>query len=162
MQEWGKRSIEVASLFNPAFCSVIIRESVKGFQSEQAEGMSYPLVYLVLPIVLHKATRDQLPVAITTKMHSWINQNKDLKIRFAGRVRDLNSITKEGLLYGLQAELFLIDNQGRFKLTSKKIKPNWKPESEPSVCSKKAGFIGRWLAQAGDPKTIFHMWGVKP
>ncbi len=162
MQEWGKRPIEVASLFNPAFCSVIIRESIKGFQSEQTEGMSYSIVHLILPIVLHKATREQLPISITTKMHSWINQNRELKIQFAERVRNLNSITKEGLIYGLQTELFLIDSQGRFKLTSKKIKPNWKAESEPFICSKKAGFIGRWLAQAGDSKTIFHMWGVKP
>jgi len=162
MQEWGKRPIEVASLFNPVFCSVLIRDSIKGFQSEQPNGMNYVLIYLVLPIVLHKATRDRLPKAITVKMHSWLNQNRELRIQFPERVRNINSITKEGLMYGLQTGLFSIDDQARFKVTDKKIKLSWKSDTEPFMCSKKAEFIGRWLAQAGDSKTIFHMWGVRP
>lgn len=162
MQKWGERPIEIASLFNPVFCSVILREAINGFESEQSEGMAYPLVFLVLPIVLHKTTRDNIPNILTTKMHSWINKNRELKIEFPDRVRNFNMITREGLLYGLQANLFSINDHGRFKVSNRKIKNTWMLDSEPSKCSKKAGFVGRWLAQAGDTKTIFHMWGIKP
>lgn len=162
MDKWGKRPIEIASLFNPAFCSLIIREAVRGFQSEQSSGINYLLVFLILPIVLHKATRDKLPIAITVKMHSWLTQNKEIKVQFPARVRGLLEITKEGLIYGIQANLFVIDDNGNLKMTNKKVKPKWETDSEPAICSKKAQFVGRWLANAGDTKTIFHMWGVRP
>lgn len=162
MDEWGRRPIEIASLFNPAFCSLIIRDAINGYQSEQPVGMNYSLVFLILPIVLHKITRDKLPPAITVKMHSWLTQNKEIKVRFPSRVRGLLEITKEGLIYGIQAKLFILDENGNLKMSTNKAKPKWKSDSEPAVCSKKAQFVGRWLANAGDNKTIFHMWGVRP
>jgi hypothetical protein len=162
MEEWGERPIEIASLFNPAFCSVILRDAVKGFQNEQSIGMNYALIYLILPIVLHKTTRDKLPIAITVKMHSWLTQNREIKIQFPARVRGLLDITKEGMIYGLQAKMFVINENGNLKATSKKVKPEWESSSEPFICSKKAQFVGRWLANAGDIKTIYHMWGVRP
>lgn len=162
MDAWGKRPVEIASLFNPAFCSLIIRGAINGFQSEQSAGMNYSLVFLILPIVLHKTTRDKLPIAITVKMHSWLTQNREIKVQFPARVRGLLEITKEGLIYGIKAKLFAIDGNGNLKMGDNKVKPKWKSDSEPAICSRKAQFVGRWLANAGDIKTIFHMWGVRP
>src|ERR1039457_6981771 len=59
MRIWNDRPPEIAHLFNPAFCALLIREGVLGFVEVSPGGMPYPLVFLLLPIVLHKATRDR-------------------------------------------------------------------------------------------------------
>ena len=38
----------------------------------------------------------------------------------------------------------------------------WPSDSESAACRKRAHFVGRWLALAGDNATIFAMWGVRP
>jgi hypothetical protein len=162
MAGWEQRPIEVASLFNPAFCSIILRQSILGFQSQQSDGMSYALSFLVLPIILHNSTRNQLPRIITSKMHSWINQHSELRVQFPERARNLRPFVREGLIYGLQAGLFSLSEKGKLIMTQKALKLSWKVASEPNECAKKAEFVGRWFAQAGDPITIFHMWGIRP
>jgi hypothetical protein len=44
----------------------------------------------------------------------------------------------------------------------KKIKLPWNTDTESNECARKAEFVGRWFAQAGEVSTIFHMWGVRP
>jgi hypothetical protein len=49
MRLWNDRPPEIAHLFNPAFCAVLIREGVLGFMDVSPGGMPYPLVFLLLP-----------------------------------------------------------------------------------------------------------------
>ena len=76
MKRWSERPPEVAHLFNPAFCALLLREAVRGFAEVSPSGMPHPLVFLLLPIVLHKATRESLPGSITTKMHPWLQEHQ--------------------------------------------------------------------------------------
>ena len=162
MIAWDRRPVETASLFNPAFCSLLLRQSISGYALERSDGMTYILAFLVLPIVLHRFTREQLPSKISTKMHAWLNSQGEVKVQFPERVRAINPYTREGLTYGLQSNLFSIDENGKLLPISRKIKMPWKLQSESSSCSQKAEFVGRWLAQAGEPGTIYHMWGIRP
>ena len=162
MIAWNHRAIETASLFNPAFCSIILRQSFAGYTREKNDGMPYILSFLVLPIVLHRFTREQLPKLITTKMHAWLNTQGEVRVQFPQRVRAMNPYTREGLIYGLQSGLFSMDENGHLLSSYGKVKLPWNIQSESSVCSQKAEFVGRWLAQAGEPNTIYHMWGIQP
>ncbi|WP_414577239.1 three component ABC system middle component [Anabaena sp. CCY 9402-a] len=60
MQSWEQRPLEYANLLNPAFCSIILHNAIKGYQNEKKQGMPYPLLFLLLPLVLHNSTRNAL------------------------------------------------------------------------------------------------------
>jgi hypothetical protein len=162
MIPWEQRSIEIASLFNPAFCSLILRQSIMGYLSEQSSGMPFPLSFLILPIVLHRNTREMLPGNITIKMHVWVNNRGEVKVQFPERCKRLAQFTREGLIYGMQGNLFSVNEMGFFIPSEMKIKLPWNKATESYKCARKAEFIGRWFAKAGEASTIFHMWGVRP
>jgi len=67
MIPWEHRPIEVANLFNPAFCGEVIRRCGAGYSAKLQTGMPYALAFLVLPIVLHPATRWSEPLDRTMR-----------------------------------------------------------------------------------------------
>ena len=122
MVGWEQRPLELANLFNPAFCSILLHDSILAYQNENAQGMPYPVVFLILPIVLHKSTREKLPSKITTKMHVWVQNNPEVHIHFAEHTRYLIPYTKESLIFGMQANDILISDSG--SVIAKKRKKN--------------------------------------
>lgn len=162
MSSWEKRPIEIANLFNPSFCSLIIYEAVKGYTQESGKGMPYPLLFLLLPIILHKKSREELPRSIATKFHVWLEQHQHLKIDFTIRTRKMVSYTKEGLIFGMQMGILQFDEEGR-ALNQDALK-NSKNEFSPEIieCYRRSRFLGRWLSTAGDTTTIYMMWGICP
>ncbi|MDU2065924.1 MAG: three component ABC system middle component [Sporomusaceae bacterium] len=161
MTKWEERPIEVANLLNPAFCSVLLYQAIKGYRQEAKTNMPYPLLFLILPIVLHKSTRESLPRSIATKFHAWLEQNQNQKISFAARTRQMVFYTKEALTFGMKQGIINIDNNGL--IVSKNIsKLKTTKTSEVYQCSQRALFLGRWFSKAGDITTIFMMWGICP
>ncbi len=160
---WSERPIEISHLLKPACCSTLLCESIAGCKQENGAGMPYSIAFLVLPVVLHKPTRDFLPKSIATKLHAWIQDNQSVRIGFAERVRWTIPYTKEGLHYASMAQLICISDDGLLVLKKKRLKKlPWPKTSEPSVCKNKAYFIGRWFSLAGDTATLLAMWGVRP
>ena len=163
MLEWQQRPIEIANLLNPAFCSIILRESIVGFTKEKQEGMPYSLAFLILPLVLHKSTRIEIPKTSATKLHVWLQEKPQVRIQFAERVSRLVPYTRESLLFGVRNTIIAINEDGNLVGIGKKIGDKlWPPESEPIMCKTKAMFLGNWLAKSGEASTIFAMWGIKP
>jgi hypothetical protein len=160
---WERRPVEVANLFNPAFCSILLRGAVSAYQGERDAGMPYVLSFLVLPLVLHKPTRDALPSTTRTKMHVWLQNRPETQIGFVNRIRQLTPITKEAVVFSMQSDLVTFDDSGNLVLVAKRSKSlPWANNSEPMICYRKSQFLGRWLAQAGDTSTILTMWGIQP
>lgn len=69
MLPWTQRPPE-ASLFDPAYCAVLLRQAVNGYQKTALRGLDNAAL-MVSPVVLHQATRDLLPGTIATKLHFW-------------------------------------------------------------------------------------------
>lgn len=163
LTSWNKRPIEVAHLLNPAFCSIILREFVLGYNQECGNSMPYSLSFLVLPLVLHKPTRDLLPRTIATKFHSWVHQNQVMRLDLHNRAKQLVPFSKEALYWCASSGMLAFDEQGGLDVSKHNFKNiNWLLDSDPEVCKKKAHFLGRWLTRAGDPATIFAIMGIKP
>jgi hypothetical protein len=57
MQPWPSRVVEEANLFNPAFCATLIAKMVDENQKKTRRALPFSLVFLVLPVVLHRGTR---------------------------------------------------------------------------------------------------------
>lgn len=163
MIPWEQRPIEIANLLNPAFCGEVLRRCVNSYQETASRPFPYPLIFLILPIVLHRKTRERISPRQRQSLHVWLQSNPDVKIDFANRAKDFIPITKEAILFLLQVEALILDEQASLGVTSyKKVKVEGQNESEIADCYQKAEIVGRWFARAGTATTIFTMWGVKP
>jgi Family of unknown function (DUF6521) len=49
IQRWTGRPREEANLLNPAFCCTALTSSIVGYMGVDAEGMPYPLAFMILP-----------------------------------------------------------------------------------------------------------------
>lgn len=163
MAVWKERPIEIANLFNPAFCAVVLRESVRRYVTVSKNPMPYPLMFLILPIILHQKTRSSLPRNTNTKLHSWLHDNPAARVEFAERAERLIPYTKEAIIFGLQREILILDEQGNVNYVKRKLRTlNWQSGTEPDECVKKAAILGCWFAESGDTETIYALWGVSP
>ena len=52
---------ETSTLFNPAFCAVVLNSATKAYEAKSGESMPVVYAFLILPSALHKPTRDALP-----------------------------------------------------------------------------------------------------
>lgn len=163
MQTWADRPTEIAHLLNPAFCALVLVNGVKGFGEEIPAGLPYPLVFLVLPIVLHKPTRDAVPTTVATRMHPWLETHQQVQVGFADRCASVIDHAREAMIFATCRNLLRVTDDGRLKTPEQRFRrPPWSSDSEPAVCLDKARFIGRWMAHAGQPATVYAMWGIRP
>jgi hypothetical protein len=163
MRSWEQRPSEVARLINPAFCSILMRDAIGEYSRARSEGMPYSLCCFVLPIVLHKSTREALPGTTRTTLHMWLERRPDVRIGFPDRMRSLIPHTREALIFAISRGKLTLDGLANVVAAPGRIyNPGWPELSEPAICRRKARFLGKWLGRAGDPSTIYTMWGVRP
>lgn len=163
MQPWDQRPIEVANLLNPAFCGEILRQCIRSYQHTMKQPFPYPLVFLVLPIILHRRTRELLSPRQKLPLHVWLQSHSEVKIGFRERTAELIPITTEAIIFLLQVEALRLDDQAHLEvLPYKKTIIEGQSESEIADYYRKAIMVGRWFARSGTATTIYAMWGVKP
>lgn len=163
--DWDQRPFEIAYLLNPAFCTLLLCEAIVGYQEEHLSdsGMPYPLSFLILPIVLHKTTRELLPRRITKDLYDWLQENPEVYSDYAGRVRRLAPFAREAIIFGMQRGLIGIEQQGELVST-----PHSSPQAATCSCRELsrywevASLVGRWFARTGSVATIYRMWRIKP
>lgn len=162
MTYWADRPVEIANLFNPAFCAVLIDQTVKAYEREAGIGLPYALAYPVLPIILHSKTRQILPTTTRSKLQRWILNNPQVKVGFAERAKNLTTITKEAILFGLQIGVFSLSAGGHINSVPRKLSRNkWDKNTEPYECVRKAGMLGKWFALSGDAIRIYSILGIQ-
>ena len=166
LRQWDLRTNEEASLFNPSFCAMLLAETAFDHQRRNQLPMPFPLVFLVLPIVLHQNTRQALPSTTVTALLPWVERNRDILAGFPARVAVMREITKESLVFGLQHRLLqisepaaLVVGPGRKTATVRRT-PLF--TNEVRKCVERAAFVGRWFAAAGTTATIYASLGVSP
>ena len=165
MKRWDLRTVEEANLLNPAFCCVALTSSVIEYATIDRLGMPYPLSFLVLPIVLHKATRERLTRSVATSFPVWIQENSQLRIGFYERVVALKPITRETIMFGLLHDWLVLETGGLVRATKSDSDANRFVRTltdEAKECIRRARFVGKWFASAGSPQTVMALWGIRP
>jgi hypothetical protein len=166
MRNWSDRVVEEANLLNPAFGAVLLAEAVDNYDEKARHGLPFALVFLVLPIVLHENTRQSLPKTTLTGLLPWVQEHRESLVGFSERVRQLQAVSREALLFGLQTEILRIDGQGLVKIGSRRKTVTSKRAPyfthEVNECVERCGFLGRWFAAAGPTSNIFSAWSVAP
>jgi hypothetical protein len=166
MQPWQSRVVEEANLFNPAFCATLLAKSADEFHKKTARPLPFALIFLILPIVLHRGTRSALPGSTVTSLLPWIQDNREQLVDFAQRVQRLRPITREALLFGAQHQTLSLAASGDVAVGSRRqsatVRRTGLFTDEARECVDRAGFLGRWLSAAGTTATIYAAWGVAP
>ncbi|MDD5738690.1 MAG: DUF6521 family protein [Candidatus Pacebacteria bacterium] len=164
MKPWSERSIEEANLLNPAFCCAALAMSIAGYSGVNDAGMPYPLTFMVLPIVLHKQTRESLPPSTRTSLAVWMQNNADAKVLYAERLLSLKPYTREAIQFGLLYDWIALRHGWLVQTTfeesiSARILQNL--DNEAKDCVSRAKLVGKWFALAGSAQTVMNLWGIR-
>jgi hypothetical protein len=165
MTQWSLRSQEERALLNPSFSTILIWQSAAGYFAEAGQEFALGTVFLVLPMVLHRETRESLPRSVATSLPVWLEDNKAIRARLPDRARLLVPHTKEALMFGGLRGFLAINHDSVSAELSWRAKINTTladSSDEVRECAKKANFLGRWLARAGSPTTVLMLMGVRP
>lgn len=150
------------NLFNPAFCAIVIQSALHGFSKSIEKGMPYPLIYLVLPVVLHEEMRKALPRTGRTTLHAWIQKQSYFKIGFPERCSDLMEITREAISFSLNRETIILAGGVALGSNTIKVPKGFLLSTETIGILKSAEILGKLFAEVGSTGTIYSMFGVKP
>lgn len=162
MLPWHQRPIEVANLFNPAFCALVLHNAVAGFEEKTGRGMDYGLAFLVLPLVLHRATREALPQRTTAKLHVWIQAHEEVQVGLVKRITALVPTTKESMLFAMQHQALELSADGLLVAPLLQLSSLNPPgSSDTPECLERATFLGKWFGISGNAGAILAAWGVQ-
>jgi hypothetical protein len=162
VKSWGNRATEIAYLLNPAFCGRIIYHAIKTYEQETKRPMPFPLVYLILPLVLHRKTRER--IKSVTQMQVWIQRNPDVLIGFTDRTKNMVQITNEAVEFLMQSGIIVLTNNAELELAQlfKSLSASKYINDEIKECINKSSSVAKWFAKAGTVETIYISWGVRP
>lgn len=156
MNRWVDRSRIEAALLNPALIALLMAEAARGYEV-QARPMSWPLTFLIPPLVLHRPTRDALPRDTRTHLSTWIARQPVLRAGFPERAAAMAPLAREALRFGLRHGTLTILAGNVLSTTT--LAP---PPGDLRVLLGRARLVGRWLARTDQPSTVFALFGVRP
>lgn len=161
--EWKDRNQIVANLFNPAFCGEILRRSVKAYNDNSSTSFPYAFSFLVLPILLHKSTRERMPRSTRSYLFAWVEENDDLFFDFSRRAKNMVPHTKEAIMFLMQNQLIELDDKGGLLNSNIRLK-SMKGDDllEYQEIMKKAEMLGKWLSQNPNINSVYSFFRITP
>ena len=162
LKRWEDRPTEIAYLLNPAFCGRILYHAIKAYAEQTSRPLPFPLIYLILPLVLHRKTRER--IKSVTQMQIWIQRNPDVLVGYAERAKSLVAITNEAIEFLLQSGVLSLTNNAELQivrlLSSQGINQFTNDEIKESI--NKSTHVAKWFSRGGTVETIYASWGVRP
>jgi hypothetical protein len=152
---------EVA-LFNDAYMAVLIALAARSY-SERASGhpMPWTLAFIVVPLVAHRAVREQLPGSTAARFSKWIVSQPLLHAGFPERAQALTPYVRRGFRYGLRSgTIKIVDGGVCSTLSTRRFSALGSRDAQEA--GKQANFLGRWFAVIEDVPSIFRQLGVTP
>ncbi|SCD31095.1 MULTISPECIES: three component ABC system middle component [unclassified Streptomyces] len=161
MTAWADRSPIAAAMLNPALITAVLASAAQGHAKETGRGMPWTLSFVVAPMVLHQTTRQALPTSTRTHLAAWAGNNPLLRAGFPARAQALVEPVKEGTRFGLAHRALTLETDSRL-LSAYRRPRGYRPPDQLDQMLRKAGLVGRWLAKAENPATVFAVLGVTP
>jgi hypothetical protein len=162
MKRWDLRPFETKNLFNPAFCALLMMRSLEAYEIEDPRGIPFSLSLLILPLSLHKGSRDIIAPSSRSYLLKTIEDNPQLLIAFAERVTEMLPFTFEAFGLAMQMGCFQVTAEGRLLSAPKKIKKTISGTEESISCQRAARLLGREFARIGDRVTVYTAFGIRP
>lgn len=165
MTRWADETLEERVLLNPAFCASLLWHFASSGGKGKTRRPTFVECFLILPMVLHAATREALPRTTRTSLGVWLEDNPTARATIAHRARILAPFTKDALLFGGGQDLFHFEGDlfvPHGGWASKVKAALRRSTNEARACAKRAAFVGSWFCEAGTPTTVMALMGVRP
>ncbi len=162
MKRWDQRPFEIRNLFNPAFCGLILFRALHGYEEEDPRGMPFSLSLLVLPLCLHKDSREVIAGSPRSYLLRTTEKNQQVLVGFPNRVTQMLPYALEGFGLLMERGCIAIANDGRIQTVSKKVRKTINGTNETVSCQKVARVVGKEFARIADRVTIYTTFGIRP
>ncbi len=162
MRVWDRRPIEVRNLFNPAFCGLVLLRAMVTFEDEDDRGIPFSLLPLILPICLHKQSREILAPSTRSYFLKLVANHPQLLIDFGARAQDMLPFTFEALGLLHQLGTIQVRPDGRLNANLQGVRKSIIGSDETQAIQKVAKYLGKEFARIGDRATIYATMGVRP
>lgn len=160
-----KFSQEEINLYNPAFCAVLLFESMREYQSKSDKGMHCSLPYLVIPMCVNPQISSYLPNSITTPIAGWVANNEGVLVEFAASVTAFIMIVDSAINFLIEIKAIDLNEEGLFLVIDDKVAKKATLISKSNDFNnayKAAGMLGRWFSSASSIESVFAQLGVRP
>lgn len=162
MRRWDQRPFEIRNLFNPAFCGLLLHRALTGYEKHDDRGMPFSLTLLVLPLCLHKQTREVLAENNRSYFLKIASDHPEFSVGFAQRASDLLPFAMEAFGLLMQLGTIQVSPDGRLRVASEKVRKGDTGTDETIACQRVARFLGKEFARIGDRATIYTTLRVRP
>ncbi len=162
MKQWDQRPFEIRNLFNPAFCGLVLFRALCGYEKVDPRGMPFSVSLLVLPLCLHKDTRDVLSGSSRSYLLKTVEKNQQIMVGFADRVTQMLPYAFEGLGLLMERGCIVVTDDGRIRTVPKKVRKRVDGTAETVDCQKVARLVGKEFARIADRATIYTTFGIRP
>jgi hypothetical protein len=162
MKRWDQRPFEVRNLFNPAFCGLVLFRALQGYEEENLDGIPFSLALLVLPLCLHKDSRDVIAASPRSYLLKTVEMNPQLMVGFASRTSDLMPFTLEAFGLLMERGCFVVSQDGRLKTVPGRVRKSVIGTSESISCQRVARIIGKEFSRIADRVTVYTTLGIRP
>ena len=161
LPQWDNRSIASSSMLNPPLMATVIAAAANRYEDQSGDSMPWELLYLVVPMALHRDTREVIPNRINSHLPRWVERNPVLQAGLAPRARSLAPYAREGLRFGLHSGAITLHADATL---SGQIPGRLDRDGHPELTAivGTASFLGKWFAHVGRPATVFAVLGVSP
>ena len=162
MKRWDQRPFEVRNLFNPAFCGLILFRAMQGYEEENSDGMPFSISLLVLPLCLHKDSREVIANNPRSYLLKTVERNPQLLVGFAKHVSDLLPYALEAFGLLMERGCFVVSDDGRLKTVPDKVRKSVTGTPESVSCQRVARVVGKEFARIADRVTVYTTFGIRP
>lgn len=158
---WAERPMSVAAMFNPALTASCLAAAADQYEVTTGKAMPWALGFLVVPLVLHTPTRQELPRRSNASLGKWVADHPVLMAGYAARAKRSAPYVREGVQFGLREGSFAWVENDRLHATLP-------PTTKPSVLGdlgdivRKSGMLGRVFGNTGSTYTVFATLRVRP
>jgi hypothetical protein len=150
------------ALFNEAYLGLLIALAARHYEDKSSgAAMPWALAFIVVPLVVHRSIREELPGSTAARLSNWISSQPVVYAGFAQRAVALTPFVRRGLRYALRSQAITISDGGiRSRIAVRKY--TGLASADAQDAGRQAAFLGRWFASIGDVPAIFGQLGVMP
>lgn len=162
MKRWDQRPFEIRNLFNPAFCGLILFRALHGYEELDARGMPFSLSLLVLPLCLHKDSREVIARGQRGYLLKTTEKNQQVMVGLANRVTQMLPYTFEGFGLLMERGCIAVSGDGRLQTVPGTVRKTLSGTDETVSCQRVARVVGREFARIADRATVYTAFGIRP
>jgi hypothetical protein len=162
MKRWDQRPFEIRNLFNPAFCGLILFRAMQGYEEEDPRGMPFSLSLLVLPLCLHKDSREVIAASSRSYLLGITEKNPQVQVGFADRTTAILPYSFEGCGLLMERGCISVTDDGRLQTVPDKVRKSVTGTDETKSCQRVARFVGKEFARIADRVTVYTTFGIRP